>query len=320
MQKINQPINIIIAITPLVNLYIKELLESLDGDYIIIEYSSKKIIRDRSLNIFSLVYKNKLDHIKKLKRAKFFLDDAKKNSSVTIFFHHALDILSQHALRMHFDCYRIIPDGMFNYAAMCPNTTIKYLDYYKRKLIAFFSGVKYQKLNRDAYGSDLNHIEKIYCLSPRNLVRPTGCEVSQIPVAENSSELNNRILILGQPVAPKNHSKYIRHIDSIISNYHGENLYFRAHPREVLTIDLRSILDKHDVTIDNDFSMPELNERGYKTIVGITSTALMNAKLINENVECHFFPKNLWDFRKEQLNGLVKSLTDIGCINKGNDS
>jgi len=71
--------NVIIATTELINVYLDELVAYLPGETVIFEFASKKIIYDRSYKIFSFVYSGGYDQVIKLRKAKAQLDAILKN-------------------------------------------------------------------------------------------------------------------------------------------------------------------------------------------------------------------------------------------------
>lgn len=205
---------------------------------------------------------------------------------------------------------------MFNYTKVNHKGTVKTKEYLKRKIIALLAGINHKRLKLDAYGSEISKIDNIYCFSQRGLIKPAGAKSCVLGFLHKNKNFNNKILILGQPVSRYNYNYYIAHLGAMMNTYAGENIYFKLHPRETLTEELEKLLTKHDVKLDQKKSLPELNPDCYKIISGITSSALMNAKIIDSNVECHFFPLNLWSLPDSQYTGLINSLCSIGCIRK----
>lgn len=82
----HETINVIVAITPLLNLYLEKLIEDFDSNYVIFEYSSRKLINNRNLNIVDATYHSGLEHVSVLRMMKRKLNQYNKKFKVNFFF------------------------------------------------------------------------------------------------------------------------------------------------------------------------------------------------------------------------------------------
>lgn len=307
--------NIIIATTELINVYLDKLVDSLSDNTVIFEFASRQIIYDRSYNINSYVYHNGLDQTIKLKNArsklKALLD---KNPGSEIFFNHPLDLLCNYASKQRHVKLNLIPDGLLNFVRPAQTKSINRKKLLNRKLKSLLAMTFFHAPAGNILGEDKIRYNKIYAFTDQGLYVPTGASICILDLDDKQS-FDHSAVFLGQYTSTDKKSEYECFVLEVLKKEKPffRQLCYRPHPSEAIIDSFKHSLKDIGVGLDDSSRVVEFNDAGYSTFIGIFSSPLIHMRVINNKFRCISYPKDFWGKSDSDVLTIVEKMKSFGC-------
>ncbi|CAA6813567.1 MAG: Unknown protein [uncultured Sulfurovum sp.] len=226
----------------------------------------------------------------------FLIDIEEQYSDIEIFVAHFLNILTNHIYNRYKKHKHIIfssfPDGMLTFNEY----KITYLNFesLKKKILSKLLGLDYTVIH-GSINNPFNNILYVYS----HLSRLTPCSNNQvlkdIKFPQYQKINGNNSIILGHA----NQKKKISLDDSFYKRFKNKNkIYYKPHPRCELNNDLFYLALKEKLTIEvlNTRKPIEtiIEEFHIRYVFAVASSALVNLKLLFNDIECFSFSLNTY--------------------------
>ena len=281
--------HVIIAIHPMMNIYINELLNNINSsDYIILEIYKNKIL-DNNKNLIRYNSSNKLEFFQNLYKIKNQLKKIKKDQkNIHYYIPHPIHIITNFigfSLLRKEDKISLVADGIMNYYNC---DVIRFKN--KMLFLKFFSyliNINYKVFNDHCTAYNIINYDTLFVLHGKGISSlNNSMKLKVLKIKKLQKLQTNNSLILGQPYLNSDvkNKLIIKQIELISKK--SENIFYKPHPSEKINIDTLSLLNKYKIEVINGNKPIEENLNEYSIYISTTSSALMNIKIINPNIEC----------------------------------
>lgn len=307
--------NIIIATTELINAYVESLIKSLSGKTLIFEFSSRKVVYDRELNIKSFIYNDGWDQIKKLRSAKKALHEIfQKEDEIEVFFNHPFDLLANYVSKKRGVKCNLIPDGMLNYSGPYFNRGFFDPEVIKRIIKSVFALTFFDAPNGNIFYEGRLRYKYIYAFSEQGLYVPDNAKIKLLDM-ESCNSQSGRAVFLGQYTSGSKSRLYEEYVLRVLEkeSKRFKSIFYRPHPSEKISDNLKEELSYINVRLDESIKVIEFNEGEYSVFIGIFSSPLIHMKLIDEKFRCISYPNDFWGRSDSQISCLVNKMKMFGC-------
>lgn len=297
--------HLIIIINPLPKLYIESLIAEVsqkDEEVYIFTFYGKKIItndlkkklkannKGLKIKFFDYLYKNSLMRYLYLWKCTNKIRNIACKSS-TYYIVHPNHIITNYILFSLAPKYsskvNLIPDGLANYYPV--NIRPYKKNMFLKTLVSCSLLLRYKNYSGDYLGLDTDLYHKHFYINPYRPIsskssKKIGLEIS----SQNKIQSKPRsLLIIGfdfkQKELIKNYVEiYSKFLDNFKTFY--ENIDYKPHPAEVVNIELLQFLKLRKIKIINSNEIIEDIVNNYSSAVGMYSSSLINARIINKNI------------------------------------
>lgn len=299
--------HVIIAIHPMINVYLDVLLSDINSsNYTILEIYKNKIVDDNK-KLLRYNFSNRLEFFKSLYKIKKKLILIKNNNkNIHYYIPHPIHIITNFisfSLLRKEDKISLITDGIMNYYD-CDVIQFHSKMYFS-KLFSYLININYKFFNDHCTAYNIIKYNSLFVLHNKGLQSVNkSMKIKTLKIIKLQKMNTTNGLILGQPYLndiAKN--ELLIHEISFISKK-SENIFYKPHPSEKISTDTTLILNHYKIRVLNDIKGIEENLNEYSTYISTTSSALMNIKIINPNIECIAILNN-----HKLLNNADKKLT-----------
>lgn len=314
--------HVFICIHALCDVYLDFLIEQEKiSNYKIIEFYSKEIVFNPCKT--SYIYTNKFEYFKKLNEYDIYIKELRKQNKQLIFYIvHPFHMITN---KIYFfpefnDEVRLIPDGIANYFNV---TTRNFLgDMILKKIFSIFLGREYKVYFDHITAIKYDKYNMYYSLYQEGFYHHENRKLKLLNLNKKNT-LDERYiladtLILGKPYS--NSSVYFEMMKLILENeifFSNKKVYYKLHPAEIKSSELEEFLRHFNIEIFNSDRPIEKESIKFKNIIGPSTSALINIKILNPEINCIAFTQlkylsRLYKYTKNQNMELTDAFKKVG--------
>lgn len=309
----NQVFHVIICIHPMLNIYITELLNTINStNYIIIEMYSSEVLTEQT-NLKRYRNKNKLQLFLNLFRIKNKLNKLrKKYDNIHYYIPHPIHIISNYIafsiLRQN-DCISLIADGVMNYYSCKSQRFKNKMKFFK--IISYLLNINYKLFNDHCTAYNVISYKYLFVIYKEGVVSiKSNMQLIELKTQNSKVTTLDNILIVGQPSLDDDakNKLLISQINIIEKN---NKIYYKPHPSEIISSSTKRILDNHNISILSSNKPIESINNTFDTYISTTSSVLINMKILYPKVKCIAVMNNYQLLIKMQKNICAANLDEL---------